>query len=59
MVKLWLTNRSSSSASFCRGSTVGIIWREKKRYFPGRVGNIPVKVGKNQEKKPGQLYWAL
>jgi hypothetical protein len=31
----------------------------KKRFFPGRVGNIPVKVGKNQEKKPGQLYWAL
>jgi hypothetical protein len=31
----------------------------KKRYFPGRVGNIPGEVGKNREKKPGQLMGAL
>ena len=31
---------SSSSAYFCRGSTVGIIWREKK-IFPGESGKYP------------------
>ena len=29
---LWLPLLSSSSASFCGGSTVGIIWREKKDF---------------------------
>ena len=40
-----------SSACFCRDYTVGIIWREKKSFFPPQVGNIPAEVGKNPTQK--------
>ena len=40
-----------SLACFCRDYTVGIIWREKKSFFPPQVGNIPAEVGKNPTQK--------
>jgi hypothetical protein len=40
-----------SSASFCRHFTVGIIWWKKKRFLPGRVGNIPGEAGKKSIRK--------
>jgi hypothetical protein len=48
-----------SSACFCREPAEGIIWREKKSFFPPQVENIPEEVGKNSFFFPGQLYWAL
>ena len=36
-----------SSACFCREPAEGIIWREKKSFFPPQVENIPEEVGKN------------
>jgi len=46
---------SSSYACFCRGYKVGIIWREKKSYFPTKVGNVPGEVGKNSTRKSGTI----
>jgi len=40
-----------SSACFCREPAEGIIWREKKSFFPPQVGNIPAEVGKNPTQK--------
>jgi hypothetical protein len=31
----------------------------KKRFFPGRVGNIPGEAGKTHIENAGQLYWAM
>ena len=40
-----------SSPCFCRGSTVGIIRRQKTRFSPGRVEKIPRTAEKSQKKK--------
>jgi len=45
-----------SLAYFCREPGEGIIWREKKRYLPLKVGNIPGEVvGKNTTQESGTI----